>query len=345
MRKLAVVLLFTASAAVAQQPQQPHSELFPSDFKQNACGQGISCESFTDVDMVTAAFKFLFRNLDLEWNRAHRAELLTMMQPYCVKRATCMATPGNEWWFCNDVWVQEVRGQCDVKYPVATAATDNEQCHTWIDTYASGVDQRGSADAKKAQECTKREVPASTTLRKLEWWSKPAVIPVQYDKQIQIFTIDRETHVPVQASITVEGQNLFSTESPVGRPTSYYPFPWPRQLHREPNAQGHSDVVAPMMTISAPGYESVNARVPTSVPKMIVSVRPARLKTGVNRVTVSATDEQTGKPVEAQVYYGQQTVGFANQPIEITVPARKRAEIWVRSPYGAYSDAVVIPGK
>lgn len=344
MKKLAIVLLFAATAAMAQQ-QQPHSELFPSDYTPNPCGRGVSCESFTDVDMVTAAFTFLIQNLDPEWNRSHREELLQMMQPYCTKRATCMATPGNEWWFCNDVWVQELRQQCDVKYPVATAATDNGQCHTWIDTYATGTDQHGSADWKKAQECAKRDATPSTALRKLEWWSKPAVIPVKYDQQIQIFTIDSATHIPIQATITVEGQNLFSPESPLGRPTSYYPFSWPRQLHREPNAEGHTDVVAPMMTISAPGFEPVKARIPTSVPKMKASIAPAKLKTGVNTITVTTTDEQTGKPVEAQVYYGAQTVGFANQPVRITIPAKKRADIWVRSPYAAYSDVVVMPAK
>jgi len=70
---------------------------------------------------------------------------------------------------------------------------------------------------------------------------------------------------------------------------------------------------------------------------MVVSL--VRNKTGF---TVTATDSLTGKPAEAQVYMGDATVGFTNQPIAKTI-GKKHPEIWVRSPFDAYSDVVVLP--
>ncbi|HEY3056932.1 MAG TPA: hypothetical protein VGK31_13485 [Thermoanaerobaculia bacterium] len=338
MKKIPLALLLFASTAFAQR------EIFPSDYKPSPCAPENACESFTEVKFSSAAFKFLLRTLEVAWDDEHRDELTAMVQPYCIKRATCMATPGNIWWFCNDVFAQEIRSACDRKYPPKAQPHDNEQCHTWVDVYSAGVDQHPKTDWEAAQRCAKT-TPA-TTVRKMEWWSVPPAIPIDYKGVIQVYTIDSETHVPVQADIRFEDQTIYTQDSPTGKPITYYQFKWPRKLVRTPNAQGHTDVVPTMMTMSAAGYEPVQMRVPTVVPKIVVSMSPSvdKLKRGRNTVTVTATDAATKKPVEAQVYVGDATAGFTNQPIEITV-SRKRPEIWIRSPFDAYSDVVVVPAE
>ncbi|HSP17248.1 MAG TPA: hypothetical protein VLV78_21070 [Thermoanaerobaculia bacterium] len=323
---ITALLFLVASAAAAQ--TRP---IFPADYKPSPCAPQNVCESFTEVDFPSAALHFLLRELDSSWNEQHREELTSAVQPFCTKRATCMATPGNMWWFCNDVFAQELRADCDAKFK---NARDNEQCHTWMDTYAAGVDQRGKADWEAAQACAKEKIPPPASPKKFVWWSVPVTIPVNYAGPVQVFTIDADTRVPVQADIAFEGQTLYASDPPTGKPTSYYLFTWPRKLVRVPNAEGHSDLVPVTMTISAAGYEPVRASVPTIVPKMIVSV-----KRDGKTTTVTATDSVTGKPVEAQVYLGDRTIGFTNQPIEL--PAKSKSQIWVRSPYDKYSDVVV----
>jgi hypothetical protein len=323
---LAALLVLIAIPAMAQT-----RSIFPPDYKPSPCAPQNVCESFTEVDFPSAALHFLLRNLDGAWDAQHKVELTSAVQPYCTKRATCMATPGNMWWFCNDVFAQELRLECDARFK---SARDNEQCHTWMDTFAVGVDQRGKGDWEAAQACAMEKVPAPSTLKKMVWWVTPSPIPVDYKGPIQIFTIDTDTHVPVQADISFEGQTFYATDPPTGKPVSYYMFKWPRKLVRVPNAEGHTDLIPPMMTISAAGYEPVKVPVPTVVPKMIVS-----LKREGKTITVTATDSVTGKPVEAQVYLDEHTIGFTNQAIEL--PAKTKSGIWVRSPYDRYGDVVV----
>jgi len=337
MQKFGIVLLFVASTAAAQQP--PH-ELFPSDYKPRPCTETVTCQSFTDVDFASAAFKFLLRDLEPAWLAAHDDEMKAMVKPYCVKRATCMTMPANEWWFCNDVYSQELRVACDTKF--TPKSHDNVQCHTWVDTYSSGIDQRGSAEWKVTQECAKK-LPQPTTPGKIAWWSVPAMIPADYTGNIRVFTVDADTHIPLMSNLQFENQIIYATDPPNGRPTSYYVFKWPRKLVRIPNAQGHTDVLPPMMTISAAGYEPVVVRVPTVVQKVNAKMSPQRLHAGANKITVTVTDASTGKPAEGQILLGDQTVGFANQPFELTLPKGKRPEVWLRSPYDAYSDVVLAP--
>ena len=128
-----------------------------------------------------------------------------------------------------------------------------------------------------------------------------------------------------------------------GLPQSGYAWKWPRKLVRVPNAQGHTDVVPPNVTITAAGYDPIIVQMPAAITKVNASIAPEKLRAGANRVTVTVTDASTGKPVEGQVYLGEQTVGFANKPFELTLPAGKHRDVWVKSPYGAYSDLVVVP--
>ena len=341
MRKLGLILLFVAATAVAQQ-QRPYSEVFPSDYKPRPCTESIGCTTFVDVDFPSAAFQFLLRNLEPEWVAANDAAMRKMVEPYCAKRATCMTVPANEWWFCNDVFATELRNACDSKY--TPKSHDNVQCHTWMDTYSAGVDQRGSADWRAAQACAKN-LPPATTAGRLEWWSVPSSIPFDYTGNIRIYTIDADSHIPIMSTIKIGDQIIYATDPPTGRPTSYYVFKWPRKLVRVPNAQGHEDVIAPIMTITAGAHEPISVPVPTSIQKVTASIKPEKLHAGPNHVTVTVVDAATGKPVDAQVYIGEQTVGFANQPFELTLPKRKHPDVWVKSPYDSFSDVVLVPSK
>lgn len=345
MKKTAFLLLF-ATTAFAQ--QHPHSEIFPSDYTPSPCASKEPCVAFTDVSFEQAAHAFLLRSLDPKWDDLHEDELKLTMQPFCVKRATCNASPGRVWWFCNDVFSQELRATCDKLFDPKTQKDDYTYCNTWMDTFSSGLDQHGSTDWAKAQKCAKDAAGTSDKLHQMDWWAVPSTIPVGYKGPIQIYAIDRDTHVPVQADIRFQDQIIYSTDPPNGSPTTYYQFKWPRKLVRIPRADGHSDVVPVTMTIAAPGYETVSTPTPTTVSAMLVSVSPpvAKWKRGMNAIHIEATDSLTGKRVEAQVYAGTETIGFTNNTVEFRVGEKgKRPEIWIRSPFDAYSDVVVAPAK
>ncbi|MGZ8852967.1 MAG: hypothetical protein ACXW2X_06185 [Thermoanaerobaculia bacterium] len=341
MKKTTLVLLLLAPTSFAQQPPR---EIFPSDYKPSPCAPTEVCQSFTNINFESAAASFLMRTLDSKWSDEHRDDLKRMIPPYCLKRATCMGSPGRQRWFCNEVFAQELRLGCDAEFDGKTQAHDNEQCHTWVDVFSAGVDPRGSADWKVAQQCAKEKAGAQSAPRRMEWWMVPATIPLDYKGYLRLYAIDAETHIPVPTQVEFEGQTVYATSTPTGKPTAYYPFQWPRLLARAPNAQGHTDVIPTMMTLTAEGYETIKVRVPTPVPQMTVTMSPSKLHAGTNIITVTATDAATGKPVEGQVYAGEETIGFTNQPIEIKAgKGRKRPEIWVRSPFDVYSDVVAAP--
>lgn len=332
MKKLAV-LLFFATTTVAQ--QHPYPEMFPSDFKASACASKEPCQTFTDVSFRGAAEAFLLRDLDTKWDEAHSDEMTTIAQSYCSKRSACNASPGRLWWFCNDVFGQELREACDKRFDPKTQKEDNTQCHTWMDVFSAGVDQRGSADWNAAQKCLKDSAPAQSATHQMDWWMTPSVIPADYKGNIRIFAVDRDTHVPVQADIRFEGQIIYATDPPSGQPITFYPFKWPRKLLRVTRADGHDDLVPVKMSITAPGYETITVETPTVVPTMKVSLKQSK-----KSFTVDAVDSTTGQPVEAQVYLGNHTVGFTNKPIAMPLP-KKHAQLWVRSPFDAYSDVIV----
>lgn len=346
MRKIASLLLL-ATTAFAQ--QHPHGEIYPSDYTPASCASSDPCTVLPEVNFEQAAHAFTLRTLDPKWVDLHRDELMLSTKPFCVKRATCNASPGRIWWFCNDVFSQELRATCNKRYDPAKQKDDYDQCRTWTDTFSSGLDQQGMAAWLKAQQCAKNAVTATSSgPHQMDWWSVPPVIPVNFNGPIVIYAIDRETHVPVQADIRFEDQIIYTTDPTNGTPTTYYQFKWPRKMMRVPRADGHTDVRPATMTITAPGYETVSTPTPTAVPKIIVSVTPpiAKWKRGVNAVHIDATDSITGKPAEVQVYAGTQTLGFANSTVEFKVDSKgSHPEIWIRSPYDAYSDVVIAPAK
>ena len=343
--KKTIFLLLLAATAFGQ--QRPHSEIFPSDYTPHPCASNDPCVAFTEVNFEQAAHAFLLRNLDPKWADMYASELKSTANPFCVQRATCNASPGRVWWFCNDVFSQELRATCDTRFDPKKQPFDNEQCHTWTDTFSSGIDQLGRPAWEKAQKCAKDAATAQATppLHQMDWWSVPAVIPVDFKGPIVIYAIDRETHVPVQADIRFEDQIIYAADPPIGTPTTYYQFKWPRKLVRVPRADGHTDARQVTMTITAPGYETVTTPTPTAMPTMIVTITPPPVewKPGVNKIQVNATDSLTGKPVEAQVYAATQTLGFTNKPLEVTIVKKgQNPEIWVSSPFDAYSDVVAV---
>jgi hypothetical protein len=162
-----------------------------------------------------------------------------------------------------------------------------------------------------------------------------------------IFAIDRDTHVPIGARMTIQGQTVFAPANPAGWTETGYPFKWPVKYVRVANAQGHEDSVAPTVTIDAEGYPQVVLRMPIEAPRVVVSMQPdaATLRTGKTyRVTVTAKDSVTGEIVYGRVMAGDMVVGTANQPFELDLRKKKqRPEIWVAEPSNDASDYVVAP--
>jgi hypothetical protein len=80
------------------------------------------------------------------------------------------------------------------------------------------------------------------------------------------------------------------------------------------------------------------------VPVMKAEMKPAKLRRGKNRVTITAVDSVTGKPVEARVMGGERVLGKTNEPFELEITG-KQPEIWITNLYDRYSDVVVAPAK
>jgi hypothetical protein len=117
-------------------------------------------------------------------------------------------------------------------------------------------------------------------------------------------------------------------------------------LQRVPNAAGHTDLVAPTVTVTADGFTPVTFSMPASPRKAVVSMTPpaAKLKRGRNTITVTATDAATGKPIELRVMAGQKILGDSNKPLALEWKSgQKRPEIWTTSLFDKYSDIVVAP--
>ncbi|HEX6099647.1 MAG TPA: hypothetical protein VF432_25255 [Thermoanaerobaculia bacterium] len=336
-RFLAIFLLLGLPALA--QSRQP----YPDDYKTHPCSSAAEvCKTFRQSQFSAIA---AIRGFDIgqEWVDSHWTELNEVLAPSCRKIATCFAT-NDSFTFCNDLVFDEAYTVCD-KY--AEGSDDHRKCNYFVRTYLFGHDRNSSEPLKKIQECVKAQ-PA-TALRTLDWWMSPATLAPDYDGTIKIYTIDRETHVPVKAWLTFNlKQKIYASDSPEGLPISFYFVPWKGKLVRVPNAQGHRDVVAPEVRIEAPGYEPVTFRLPVEVPKMTVTMDPApsKLKRGKNAVTITATDAVTGKPVEARVMGGTAVLGKTNVPFELElVKGQKRPEIWVTSLFDRYSDVVVAPAE
>jgi hypothetical protein len=331
MRPLIAILLLLATPALGH-------EIFPSDYKPAPCADPAKvCKSFPQSQIAEIAG---LRGFDIgqEWVDAHWNELAAALAPMCAKMATCFATPGNDFVFCNDVLALQAKSLCD-RYPAGSK--DREKCSFFLPTYLAGIDRNSREPWTEMQACAAKQAPAGE--RTFEHWME------QGDGFFTVYAIDSETRVPVRALLHIQSAKPIHAEDvPDGRPTTFYKTPWKPQLVRVANADGHRDVVPPVVRIEAPGYRTESFSMPVAVPKMIVEMNPPlrKLRRGKNRVTITARDATTGAPVEARVMGGEHVLGKTNVPFELEWrKGQKRPEIWITNLYDRYSDVVVAPAE
>jgi hypothetical protein len=337
-RTFAALLLATlASSLQAATPQ-----IFPDDYKHTDCDIKSLCGSWKRTELTMAGARMQsYTHMSEQWIDAHWDQLIGELKPYCAKLAACYATPGNTNMFCNDVVLTQSMSICDQ----FTDKKDYEQCFLMMRTYVSGIDLNSWKPWDEAKECIKANPPAPG-LRHFELTMTPKTIPPDFDGKLVIYALDKETHIPVKSAITIDDEILYSKDVPDGTPTTSYPLPWKAKLIRVKAANGHEELVAPMVKIEREGYETVTFRMPIDIHPMDVTMTPSlsQLKPGKNTVTITAKDPTTGKPVDARVLIGMRDVAYAGQPFELDIKkGARREEIWVRSPWDRYNDTVVAP--
>lgn len=339
MRQLSTILLLllAVTAALADEPVR---EPFPSDYTPSPCALPAVCNSFERGQIISAGHSFQGFSIKDEWLRAHYDEMLAFFQPICAKAATCYGTHNSTFQFCNDALMPEYRSACD-RFPYRS--DDWNQCTMFVETWALGHDTRSLEKWKETQKCVKEKMPFTPTTTPPIVWIAPAKITIDYKDYIRVYALDPVTKRPIQAPMKVEGQKLYASSNPTGVLSTYYPFKWPVKFNRVPNAEGHTDLVAPMITVEPEGYPPVTFRLPAEVPKMVLTMSPKELKRGRNVVTITARDAETGAPVEARVMYGEEVAGETNKPFELELKrGEKRRELWVTSLFHRYSDMVVL---
>jgi hypothetical protein len=343
----ALGLFALATAVLAADPPPP--KIFPDDYTPNPCAPKNSCDTFERSGMRSAAFNFLGLQLDRDWLEKHGDEMVKAFEPVCRKLATCLATPGNNFLFCDDVISTEMRDVCGARFPKEKGATDWQQCETFMETFELGVDQKSEATWLVVSECGKEKTPAVDKTKPLIYWVVPPLIPAGFKDYISIHGIDPDTHVPMQADITIEGQIVYTWTNPAGNLQTYYPFKWPTKFNRVKNAAtGHTDIVPPTVTIKKEHYPTITFPMPVQVPQVKLELMPppAQLHPGKNVITVFAKDATSGKPAELRVMFGDAAAGSTNEPIELMIDRKtKRPEIWVTSLFDWYSDQTVVPAE
>src|SRR3982751_3143387 len=137
-KTIALLLLCVPIAAVAADaPRKP----FPDDYTPTTC-PGVSCKSYEEGEMQSAAVSFMGFSLDIAWLHQHLPLLMPEFDKLCTKLTSCFATPPNNKLFCLDVMTSEFMNICDRKYPKSASATDWSACSEIVSTYLLGLDQR-----------------------------------------------------------------------------------------------------------------------------------------------------------------------------------------------------------
>jgi hypothetical protein len=345
-----IPLLFLATSALAFDPPLPSPRpIFPDDYKPQPCAP-IECKSFELAYLHSSAARFLGLNqASSQWFADHEDELVKAFEPYCAKRNTCIATPGNAHMYCDDTVSQMARDMCNQCYPKEKGLHDWEQCNAWLEAYMLGMTQNSLQPWRDAQECSKQKAAGTMHDKPMDLWIVPDKIPADYNGWITFYAIDPDTHVPVFGHITFEGQGeppIYAPSNPTGETATTYPFKAKFKLVRVPNAEGHTDVIPPLVTVKNDYYPTLTFRLPMPLSKMIVEMKPGpdKLHTGENTVTFFAHDSETGKPVEARIVVGGRQVGDTNLPIILVKKKHEKLpEIWATSLYDRYSDVVVVP--
>ena len=341
MKRLPGFLVLLASLnAFAARPTIGHQP-FPDDYVPHPCAAAAACASLSRSQIVDAAATLRGYTIDQAWLEAHWDEMLELVRPTCAKLATCYATPGNSSLFCMDLLFPEFWGKCD-RYP--KDSPDYEQCSLFMRIYSLRADLKDKETWEQAQACAAKQ-PARTQPGTMKVWMSPERIGDEYSGKFTVYALDVETRVPVQALVTMEGTRL-SARAPGGKPWTNYEIEWPVKFRRVPNADGHTDLVPPSVTVTADGYAPITLTLPAEPRKVVVGMTPSagKLKPGPNTVTVTAKDVVTGQPVELRVMLGDTVAGDTNKPITIELPkGQKRPEIWATSLFEKYSDIVVAP--
>lgn len=349
MRLMVKSLVLTLVLAVSAHAQSKPANPFPDDYKPHPCAAADACANSWEVSSLRSAGTSLIGAgiLDPQWIEAHHQELLgDLKKTACPKIASCYAVPGTSYMFCDDLVMQEARTICD-RY---TDKTDLEQCKWFIEVVMLGIDAKGMQAWQKAQDCSKNLAKPFKSDAAPIVWSVPATISSGYNGPIIFYALDAETHLPLLAPITIEGQTVYSPANPAGSTATGYPFKWPRTLNRVAGANGHEEAVVPNVTIAAPGYPAVTLTMPYVPSKMILSLSPdaSKFRAGVNKVKFQATDSVTGKPIDARLMVGDLMLVDSNPkaPVEFELPSdRKNQEIWVKPLNRNYSDVVLVPAK
>lgn len=330
---LRLALLLSAAPLLAQS-----HDLFPPNFAASPCAAPNSCETFTDSDLPGAAYKFYGLQLDMNWVQAHRDEVLKSMETACRRHASCLAQPGTTFWFCDDVLAAEAHEIAKNLFP------GDPQFKNFLETWLLGIDVKAAKEKWQAAQACASKLPPPQHNKPLEIWMTPAVLPPDFKGKVTFFAQDPETRLPVLAEFSFEKQVVYAPANPAGRPATTYPFDYELKFKRVPNADGHTDVMPPTVTVTAPGYPEIKFPLAVEVPKMIVEMKPKAeaLRRGKNNITIEARDAASGKPVEARVMLGDEAIGETNAPITLELKGKgEHPEIWVTSLFDKYSDVVV----
>jgi hypothetical protein len=328
--------LFLIALALSAAPlfAQTH-DMTPETFPVAPCAPANSCDSFTDSEIVSASYKYYGLQLDMHWVLDHRADILKELGPACQRHATCLATPGSTFWFCDDVLTQEAHTVCPKLFP------NDAPCKTYIEVWLLGIDLRAKDIWKAAQKCSAKS-PAPQHSKPLDVWVSPEVLPANFKGKLTFFARDPDTHLPVYAKFAFDNQIIYAPANPEGLPATIYPFDYTPKFKRVPNADGHTDVVPPTVTVTAPNYPTTTFQLAAEVPKMTATMNPGELHGGKNVITIEARDATTGKPVEARVMLGGDPIGDTNLPITLNLNRKgEHAEIWITSLFNKYSDMVI----
>jgi hypothetical protein len=335
---LPLALLFSAtlfSATLLHAADAPRKP-FPDDYTPTTCPT-VSCRSYEESEMRSAAASFLGLSLDVEWVNAHLPELAPDFEKLCRKMTSCFATAPNTKLFCLDILAPEFRSICAARFP----GSDNQNCRETVETYLLGLDQRMQPRFDATRQCAEQNDPPRQERALDTWVVAPAVKVPGTVVPITIYAIDRQTHVPILADIEIENQKVFAPSNPTGRMATGYGFNWPVRFVRVPNAEGHEDSMPPMVTLHADGYPPASFRLDVEVPRVIVSMTPVR--TGkLNRVTVTVKDAATGEDVGGRVMIGKLGVGVTNQQFELDLRKKsKRPQVWLTELANGASDVLV----
>lgn len=331
---LSIFLLLAPLALAGDAPRPP----FPDDYKPQPCAPKDICSSVPRAQFSGLA-KLRGYTLPQEWVVTHWDELMRLMHPVCEKVANCQTVPGNHWVWCKDVLTDDFTNACSA----FADETDRERCRYFTAVFFVGQDEPTRLSHPAAQKCA-TEQNAGKPERTLEYWMLPAKLPFGFDGRITIHAIDAETRIPVMAHVTIDASRFSPVDSIDGTPITGYVQQYRLRMKHVSRADGHRDVVPPIITLTAPGYRTETFALPVEESEMILEMSPKTLKRGKTVVTITARDSITGKPVDARVMGDDRVLGKTNRPFVVEwKKGQPSPEIWVTSLYDIYDDAVVFP--